>query len=250
MFGGYPWRYYRGLNGNGFDGYIDKYYNFWQRLVPDGHLSNVLSPIWDQVRHVDPKEIFRGVFPDRSLPRTRPEDYVNLSLYFEARTFLHGLLMVEDKLSMAHGLEVRVPYLDNDLVDFAMRLPMRLKLNNLQQYQPLDENEPGRKADKYWQRTRDGKVILRQALEKYVPDVVSQAPKQGFSGPDASWFRGDSIEYVKSVLFNGQAALYEVLNRKAVQGLVREHLDGRVNRRLLIWSLLCVEKHLQHLMDG
>jgi hypothetical protein len=55
-------------------------------------------------------------------------DYVNHSFYFEARTFLHGLLVVEDKLSMAHSLETRVPFLDNDLVDFAMQIPVNLKL--------------------------------------------------------------------------------------------------------------------------
>ena len=59
---------------------------------------------------------------------TRPEDYINHSLYFEAKTFLNGLLIVDDKLSMAHGLESRVPFLDNDLADFAMRLPARMKL--------------------------------------------------------------------------------------------------------------------------
>ena len=48
---------------------------------------------------------------------------MNGSLYFELKTFLHGLLVVEDKLSMAHSLETRVPFLDNDLVDFAVRLP-------------------------------------------------------------------------------------------------------------------------------
>ena len=63
------------------------------------------------------------MFHDHAAALTRPEDYVNHSLYFEAKTFLNGLLVVEDKLSMAHGLETRVPFLDNDLVDFAMRLP-------------------------------------------------------------------------------------------------------------------------------
>ena len=74
-----------------------------------------------------------GVVDAGDLPRrvrahapelTRPEDYVNHSLYFEAKTFLHGLLVVEDKLSMAHGLETRLPFLDNDLVAFAQRAPV------------------------------------------------------------------------------------------------------------------------------
>ena len=76
-------------------------------------------------------EIFRDVFNDHASRLTRPEDYVNHSLYFEAKTFLNGLLIVDDKLAMAHGLESRVPFLDNDLVDFAMRLPARMKLGNL-----------------------------------------------------------------------------------------------------------------------
>jgi len=59
------------------------------------------------------------VFHGHAERLNRPEDYVHHSLYFEGRTFLHGLLVVEDKLSMAHGLETRVPFLDNDLVDFA-----------------------------------------------------------------------------------------------------------------------------------
>ena len=72
-----------------------------------------------------PRDIFRDVFKRHAPIDAGPEDYVNHSLYFEAKTFLHGLLVVEDKLSMAHGLETRVPFLDNDLVDFAMRLPVR-----------------------------------------------------------------------------------------------------------------------------
>ncbi|MFY0022626.1 asparagine synthase-related protein, partial [Acinetobacter baumannii] len=78
-----------------------------------------------EARHVSPMEIFRGVFHEHAPQLTRPEDYVNHSLYFEAKTFLNGLLIVDDKLAMAHGLEGRVPFLDNDLVDFAMRLPAK-----------------------------------------------------------------------------------------------------------------------------
>ena len=60
-----------------------------------------------------------------------------------SQNFLHGLLVVEDKLSMAHGLESRVPFLDNDLVDFAMRCPARLKLNNLAEVARINENDLG-----------------------------------------------------------------------------------------------------------
>src|SRR4029077_12592936 len=131
-----------------FDHYVDKYYAFWQRLIPNSVIKDVFKPIWSDVEHVWTRDIFRNGFPEYAHTLTRPEDYVNHSLYFEAKTFLHGLLVVEDKLSMAHGLETRVPFLDNDLVDFAMRVPIRMKLGNLQEVVRVNENEPGRKADR------------------------------------------------------------------------------------------------------
>ena len=179
----------------------------------------------------------------------RPEDYVNHSLYFEARTFLHGLLVVEDKLSMAHGLETRVPFLDNDLVDFAMRLPVQLKLRNLSEVIRLNENEPASKTAKYFQKTRDGKLILRQAMAKYIPSEIAEAEKQGFSAPDASWFKGQSIDYVNREILDGRARIYDYLDRLTVRTLVRDHMEGRQNRRLFIWSLLNFEWWLRNFID-
>ena len=127
LFGGYPWRYYRAVVNDDFEHYVDKYYVFWQRLIQNKLIHQVFRPIWPEVKHVWTRDLFResSTTGRRS---TRPEDYVNHSLYFEASTFLQGLLVVEDKLSMAHGVETRVPFLDNDLVDFAMRVPVALKL--------------------------------------------------------------------------------------------------------------------------
>jgi asparagine synthase (glutamine-hydrolysing) len=175
---------------------------------------------------------------------------VNHSLYLEAKTFLHGLLVVEDKLSMAHGLESRVPFLDNDLVDFAMRLPVKAKLGNLAEVIKMDENTPGGKRAQYFEKTRDGKLLLRRVLGRYVPEEVSGAVKQGFSAPDASWFRGDSIDYVRRVLYDRRARIYDVVDRQTVTSLIDEHLDGRQNRRLLVWSLLYLETFLATFFDG
>ena len=162
---------------------------------------------------------------------------------------LHGLLVVEDKLSMAHSLETRVPFLDNDLVDFAMRVPVRCKLANLAEVVKLNENEPGNKAAKYFQKTRDGKLLLRKVMERHIPRQITEQTKQGFSAPDASWFKGESIEYVKRRLFSPRARLYEYLDRQAVHGIIDDHLSGRRNRRLAIWSLLYVEEWLQRFLS-
>lgn len=241
LFGGYPWRYYRAANAQNFEEYIDQYYLYWQRLVSNSELKALFAPIWSEVSHVWTRDIFRDVFTTHDNPLDRPEDYINHSLYFEAKTFLHGLFVVEDKLSMAHSLESRVPFMDNDLVDFAARCPVRLKLNNLTEVLRINENEPGSKQTKYFQKTNDGKQLLRDMMARYIPDEITRAEKQGFSSPDASWFKGESIEFVKRQLLNGRARIYDVLDRKAVESLVAQHLHGQQNRRLLIWSLLNVE---------
>lgn len=249
LFGGYPWRYYRSAVCTDFEDYIDKYYVFWQRLIPNKLIKQIFAPVWDQVSHVWTRDIFRDVFGERRLLPVNPVQAVNNSLYFEAKTFLHGLLTVEDKLAMAHGLESRVPFLDNDLVDFAMRMPIAMKLGNLSEVVRLNENDPGLKVNKYFEKTRDGKTVLRQVLGRYVPSDISNGVKQGFSAPDASWFKGESIKYVADTLIKRDAAIYSLMDKGAVRSLVMEHLTGQQNRRLLIWSLLNVEQWINQ-FDG
>jgi asparagine synthase (glutamine-hydrolysing) len=244
LFGGYPWRYYRAVNNDDFEHYVDRYYGFWQRLVDNRHLRRLFAPIWDDVKDVWTRDIFRDVFRHKDDDLERPEDYINHSLYFEAKTFLHGLLVIEDKLSMAHGLETRVPFLDNDLVDFAMRCPVHLKLQNLAEVIRINENEPGDKQSQYLQKTNDGKRILREVMQRYIPQSVAQAKKQGFSAPDASWFKGESIDFVRRRLMGDNAHIYRLLDPAAVHELVEEHLRGEQNRRLLVWSLLNVDEWL------
>lgn len=242
LFGGYPWRYYRAVVNQDFEHYVDQYYQFWQRLIPNSTLSKVFAPIWNDVKDVWTRDIFRDVFVTHDNELDRPEDYINHSLYFEAKTFLHGLFVVEDKLSMAHSMETRVPFMDNDLVDFAMQCPVNLKLNNLAEVVRINENEPGNKSGRYFQKTNDGKQILREVMSRYIPKEITQADKQGFSSPDASWFKGESIDFVKRKLLKGKPRVFDYLNADSMRGMVSEHLYGRENRRLLIWSLLSVEE--------
>lgn len=247
LFGGYPWRYYRAVVNDDFENYVDKYYLYWQRLVNNQDLKRMFAPILGEVQHIRTRDIFHDVFKSHKADLETPEDYINHSLYFEAKTFLHGLLLVEDKLSMAHGLESRVPFLDNDLVDFAMRCPVRLKLNNLADVVRINENEPGDIKAKYFQKTRDGKQILRDVMGRYIPGEVTRAEKQGFSAPDASWFKGDSIDFVRHTLLNKNAPIYQFMDQSVVESLLQEHLSGTQNKRLLIWSLLNVNSWLEHI---
>jgi len=245
LFGGYPWRYYRSVGAKNFKEYIDEYYSYWQRLIPNTEIAKVFSPIWNDVKDVWTRDIFEDVFSNHANSLDKPEDYINHSLYFEAKTFLHGLFVVEDKLSMAHSLETRVPFMDNDLVDFAMQCPVGLKLNNLGEVVRLNENEVGRKPNKYFQKTNDGKQILRDMMSKYIPTEIVEAKKQGFSSPDASWFKGESIEFVKKRLLGGNNHYGNIMDTSTVHRLVNEHVGGDKNRRLLIWSLLNIEEWIE-----
>ena len=248
LFGGYPWRYYRAAVNDDFEHYIDQYYGYWQRLLDNTHLKRVFAPIAGEVENVWTRDIFRDVFDTHANELRTPEDYINHSLYFEAKTFLHGLFVVEDKLSMAHSLETRVPFMDNDLVDFAMQCPVALKLNRLQEVIRVNENQAGDKQGDYFRKTSDGKQILRDMMARYIPEDIVKAEKQGFSSPDASWFKGESIDFVRHRLCNGGARIYDVLDREATQGLIAEHLDGKENRRLLIWSLLNVNEWMEQVL--
>ena len=245
LFGGYPWRYYRGATAKNFEQYVDEYYLYWQRLIPNSVISKVFAPIWDEVKDVWTRDIFENVFSNQSNSLEKPEDFINYSLYFEAKTFLHGLFVVEDKLSMAHSLETRVPFMDNDLVDFAMQCPVELKLNNLGEVIRLNENEVGRKGTQYFQKTNDGKQILRDMMSRYIPTDIVEAQKQGFSSPDASWFKGESIDFVRSKLLEEKAPIYDYLDIGETKALVNEHLTGQQNRRLLIWSLISFNEFLE-----
>lgn len=248
LFGGYPWRYYRAAVNVNFDDYVDKYYGYWQRLVDNKDLKKMFAPIGAEVGDVWTRDVFHDVFDTHENSLKRPEDYINHSLYFEAKTFLHGLFVVEDKLSMAHSLETRVPFMDNDLVDFAMQCPVALKLNRLQDVVKINENEAGDKQAKYFRKTNDGKQILRDMMARYIPDDITKAEKQGFSSPDASWFKGESIDFVRDRLFGNGARIYDVLDRGTIEELVGEHLRGEQNRRLLIWSLLNVNEWMEQVL--
>jgi asparagine synthase (glutamine-hydrolysing) len=246
LFGGYPWRYAAALGGGGAD-WTENYYHYWQRLIADEDKPRFFNQETTR-RFKDAVgcsfgehslAVFRNVFADRSGCTSRT-DLVNRALYFECKTFLHGLLVVEDKLSMAFGLETRVPFLDNDLVDFACRIPVRHKVSGLEELERIDENMP-RKKEHVHRMMSTGKTILRQAMQRILGPETLQAKKQGFSAPDESWFRGSSADPIRTLLLSPGSRVQEFLNMDVVKRLFEDHVKARVNKRLLIWSLVCLE---------
>lgn len=241
LFGGYPWRYYRCLNSTGGSDYYQNYYEYWQRLVPEEDKQQLYnSTTTRQLAGHSTFDVFKSIFDGWKHPLSTAEQFVNASLYFELKTFLHGLLVVEDRIGMANSLEARVPFLDNDLVDFALSLPASFKVRNLDQTSWIDEDEPGKRLRSQLQ-TNDGKAILREAMKRVIPPGITEQMKQGFSAPDASWFRGESIDYINRLLRSPEARIYEFFQHEYVTRILDEHSSGKINHRLLIWALLSFE---------
>lgn len=254
LFGGYAWRYAAAVGRDGHE-YVQNYYRYWQRLVRNREKPLLFN---DDVRSrlaelrengaVPFKDhtlsVFRGVLGEQFDNRTVSSQVRN-ALYFECKTFLPGLLVIEDKLSMAHSLETRVPFLDNDLVDFACSIPVTMKVSGIDNLEQMNENLL-RKKELYTNKLDRGKNILRKAMEQILPREFTTARKQGFSAPDESWFRGRSAAHVQEVLLDGSSPLYRFLSPDYVRKVVDAHCSGRENKRLLIWSLLNFAKWLEH----
>jgi len=242
LFGGYPWRYYKVFDSLSQEDFFDQYYDFWQRLVPLEEKSELFSKeVLDQIDLDAPRQVFERVFTfNDKLKYDTPQDHINNSLYFEIKTFLPGLFLVGDKLAMAHGLEERFPFMDNDLVNFAMQVPVEHKLGDLtEEIEKIDENLEGNKNA--YREHDDGKNVLRKAMEDYIPEQILNRKKQGFSAPDESWYRGENAAYIKEILLHSNTQCTQFINADYIKKIVNEHLNKGNNHRLLIWSFLNFE---------
>ena len=251
LFGGYPWRYYKVFDSINKEDFFDQYYEFWQRLVPDKEKEALFTKdVLDNIDLDEPRRVFERVFTfNKKLKFDTPEDHINNSLYFEIKTFLPALFLVGDKLAMAHGLEERFPFMDNDLVNFAMKIPVKHKLGNLEkEIQKIDENIENKK--KVYREFDDGKNVLRKAMADFIPDEIINRKKQGFSAPDESWYRGENAAYVKELLLNDNTISTKYINKDYIIKTVDEHINKGVNHRLLIWSFMNFEWWCKIFING
>ena len=122
-----------------------------------------------------------------------------------------------------------------------MRLPVRHKLADLEHMLTIDEDAVRKKLlaqDAF----SGGKSCLREAMAHLLPQPIMQRRKQGFSSPEASWYRGENADYVREMLLGGDLASSDFLDVGFIRDTVESHMSGRQNNRLLIWSLLSFEQ--------
>jgi len=139
------------------------------------------------------------------------------------RTYLlDDLLPKVDRMSMAHGLEVRSPFLDRDLVEFALSLPPAFKL-------------------RAWSRKR----VFKEAMRELLPHDVLHRRKRGFGVPLDRWFRTDLRPYLESTLTGPGTRLGQHLASEPVADMVSAHLSGQANLGHALWTLLTLEVFLR-----
>jgi asparagine synthase (glutamine-hydrolysing) len=243
LFGGYPWRYYSVYQSLDQKSFFDNYYSFWQRLVPDNDKQKLFTAdTFNRINIAEPREVFERVFTfNDKLQYDTPEHHIENSLYFEIKTFLPGLLLVGDKLSMANGLEERFPFMDNDLVDMAMKIPVKHKLGNLEMMKRVNENDTLNEKKRAYKEYDDGKNVLRKAMMSFLPEKIINRKKQGFSAPDESWYRGENAQYIKDLLLGKKAVSADFINPEYIEFIIKEHTEKKINHRLLLWSFLSFE---------
>jgi len=155
-------------------------------------------------------------------------DPLNRMLYLETRHFLadHNLNYT-DKMGMASGIEVRVPLLDPDLIDFATRVPSRYK-----------------------QRGRVGKSIFKRAMEPDLPHDVIYRPKTGFGAPLRRWLQVELRDRVEDTLSSESLRNRGLFDPVAVHRLIEQDRQGRVDGGYTIFSLMCIELWCRMFVDA
>lgn len=236
IFGGYPWRYDPVLRLENRSDQSRELLNFWHRLGSISEISALLG-----ISSAEHEAESLGTIESCLAQFTNTNEALTLNdlLSFEQKTFLHGLLIVEDKISMRHSLEVRVPFLDEDLTKFASELPGALKYD----FKPNRFNNEDTTIEKLKSRA-DGKIVLRDIAKTMIPSSAALR-KQGFSAPDATWFRNDKEKMIQKRLLNQDNQIWRYLNYEVGKRLINDHLGGRSNRRLLVWSLLTLESTIR-----
>ena len=191
---------YRGVSGHFMEG-------MKKGLVKPGALPNAEG-------HAFLTETFGGYYN-----RVKSAKNLNKMLFVDTKTWLPDDLLVKaDKMTMAASVELRVPFLDHRLVEFAARLPVSYKIRNGQT-----------------------KYLLKKAMERHLPPSVIYRSKKGFPVPVANWFRNGLYGIATEMLLNPQSAVSTYLQPVSVRRILEQHKAGNRDFSDELWGLLVLE---------
>lgn len=175
---------------------------------------------WELLGDYSPFETFKSIFNGDNV---RKESYFDLMTHFDFKTLLPALLQVEDRVSMAHGLESRVPLLDHPLIELAATIPSNIKFQNGAM-----------------------KHIFREVVRPFLPAVIlERQDKMGFPTPLNEWINNDAHDFVNDVFSSQQARHRDLINnRRVLDEISKESKFGRK-----IWGLLSLELWQQEFHD-
>jgi len=157
-----------------------------------------------------------------------PDHPLSQVQYLDFKTYLPGDILTKvDRASMAHALEVRVPVLDHELVEWSATVAPELKF-----------------------RAGQGKYVFKKALEPYLPEAILYRPKMGFAVPLARWFRGPLRARVREALLGPTLADLGLFRAEVLEELVSQHQCGRRDYSAALWSLLMFESFARRLQSG
>ena len=186
-------------------------------IVPHGREADMLQPAFAAATaEFDASRIMGDM-----LKACPSDDWFDRVMYLDAKTYLHGLLVIEDKLSMSHGLETRVPLLDNELIDFVLDLPTH----------HLCQGDTG-------------KIIFRESVRPWVPKEIYTKPKMGFGPPDASWYRTALRPWIEQRLSTDRVEQGGIFQPAFAADVLDAHMSGASNNAYLIWTMLLLDSWL------
>jgi len=182
-----------------------------QDTLADSPVSILAPRLQQEIAAADPFAQYREL-----AHRFKAEPPLQRMLYTDTSIVLPDTFLEKvDKSTMAFGIEVRVPFLDNALTDYVLGLPGTYKVR------------AGRK-----------KYLLRRALRGIVPDYVLDAPKRGFAVPFENWLRGPLVPYMESVLFDDSTRRAGLFSENVLRERIAAHVKGRRNFGYMLWKAM------------
>lgn len=193
-------------------------------VVPRVQRQQLYSAAFKQrLAGYDARELF-----EQHAARAPSDHPLSMVQYLDMKTYLPGDILTKvDRASMAHSLEVRAPLLDHQLTEWATGLPPDMLL-----------------------RGRQGKYILKRALEPHLPNDVLYRPKMGFAVPLSAWFRGPLRQRVRDAVLGDTLRDTALFDPAALTRLVDEHQSGQAEHSPALWSLLMFESFLRRNGDA